>query len=137
MEIKQYLPDFLKPVGERKVGYYDINLTEVERSADHLLADYERRKDSLGRIELLTGQRVCVGDLVGLDSAFAGFTLLRYNKTKEQEKNLVVSPAEKPSRDEVLTALAKRFNELRTKHDRGTILTALKDDLDESELRKR
>lgn len=110
--IKQYLPDLLKPVEERKLPFYDVGYGEVMAKSDEVWNEFKagslngegvfcKQANEHGGHEFIEAQ-------IGLSASLAGFTLLRYRDANlDKNKKVVRSPSQTPPRDEVLRALGK------------------------------
>lgn len=107
-----FIPECLKPLSERKVGFYNFSLQDIKERAREIDRKVDTFTDDLGFIK---GSRNEYG---GRDfretyeyqqSEFADWDLKDYLHVKRQIQHGVIRPGELPSENVILDALARKY----------------------------
>lgn len=131
-KISPYLPDFLKPLEERKLRFYDITYGEVVSISEEVwkevkLGSYRGEGVFAYHTNEYGGHDFIVGQLDSMASS-AKYKIREYDRAIFEEKKKIVRPSTKrPSREEILRALGKIHLNLSSSMNNEEIFENLKE----------
>ncbi len=111
-KISRYLPDFLKPLEERKLRFYDTTYGEVMSKSEEVWKEVKsgsyRGEGVFANYTNNYGGHDFIEAQLDLMASSAKYTISEYDRADREEQEKIVRPSTKrPSREEILRALAK------------------------------